>query len=135
MGELDTPQTSDAFAALRDEQFVVLSTFRASGEAVPTTVWFAESHGKIYITTNAQLKKVGRIRANPRVLLAPSDRTGNVHGPAIEARARVLEPAEFDRAAAALHAKYEQYQAMTARMDASQPPNSRIFIEVAPASD
>jgi uncharacterized protein len=88
--------TDGYFAPLRDEQFVVLSTFRASGEAVPTTVWFAGAGGTIYITTNALLKKVGRIRANPRVLLAPSDRVGAIHGPAIEARAclsRMSSPA------------------------------------------
>ena len=92
-------QGDKPLAPLRDEQFVVLSTFRASGEPVPTTVWFADAGDTIYITTNARLKKVGRIRANPRVLLAPSDRVGNIHGPEIAARARVLDPTEFDRAA------------------------------------
>ena len=132
----DTTSSDSYFAPLRDEEFVVLSTFRASGEAVPTTVWFAAAGGKIYITTNVQLKKVGRIRATPRVMLAPSDRVGNVHGPAIEARARVLEAAEFAPAAAALREKYgESYEAMTGRMDANQPPNSRIFIEVTRPTD
>ncbi len=130
------PTTDGYFAPLRDEQFVVLSTFRSSGEAVPTTVWFADAGGMIYITTGALLKKVGRIRANPRVLLAPSDRVGNIHGPAMDARARVLDPAEFDRAAAALREKYgAQYAAMTAQMDTRQSGNSRIFIAVTQPTD
>lgn len=131
MTSASAPAPDSYFAQLRDEQFVVLTTFRTSGDAVPTTVWFADAGGTIYITTNAQLKKVARMRANPRVLLAPSDRTGNIHGPAIEAHARVLDPAEFDRAAAALRQKYgEQYVSMTTQMDARQPENSRIFIEL-----
>lgn len=121
------------FAPLAGAEFMVLTTYRTSGEAVPTTVWFAESGGTLFVTTNQNLKKVGRIRATPAVLVAPSDRVGNVQGAAVAGRARVLEPGEAAAAEAALRAKYgELYAAMTARMDASQPPNSRIFIAVTP---
>lgn len=128
-------EATGAFTMLRDEQFVVLTTFRGSGTPVPTTVWFALVGERIYITTNAQLAKVRRVRANPHVLLAPSDRVGVAHGPPIAAQARVLEPAEFAPAAAALREKYgEQYVAMTTQMDARQEPGSRIYIEVTPQS-
>lgn len=121
------------FAPLHGAEFMVLTTYRTSGEAVPTTVWFAEADGKLYVTTNAQLKKVGRIRATPAVLVAPSDRVGNTNGPAIAARARLLEPEEFAVAVAALRGKYgETYDGMTARMDTMSVSGSRIFIEVTP---
>ncbi|MBK9943264.1 MAG: PPOX class F420-dependent oxidoreductase [Kouleothrix sp.] len=129
------PQTAATgyFAALAGEQFIVLTTYRASGTPVPTTVWFAEAGGKLYITTNVNLKKVGRIRANPAVQVAASDQVGNLRGTALAAQARVLEPAEFGPAEAALRAKYGQvYVTMTGQMDATQPPNSRIFLEVTP---
>ena len=125
--------TGGYFTALAGAQFIVLTSYRASGAPVPTTVWFAEAQGRLYITTNAQLKKVGRIRANPQVTVAASDRVGNIQGPAIDARARVLDAAEFETAATALREKYgEQYITMTAQMDAAQAPNSRIFLEVTP---
>lgn len=122
----------DYFAALRGEAFIVLTTFRQSGTAVPTTVWFAEAEGKLYLTTHQAAGKAKRIRANPRVLVAPSDRTGNVHGPAFPAQARQLEAHEDERAVAALRHKYgEQYAMLTERMDASSP-GVRIFIELTP---
>ena len=126
--------TSDNyFASLRHEEFVVLTTFRTTGEPVPTTVWFAEADGKIYITTLVHLKKVDRIRANPKVQLIPSDRIGNTHGTTLEAQARIMETNEFSRAQSALQKKYgEQYVVVTSQMDTRHPPESRIFIEVAP---
>lgn len=120
-----------AFASLSDEQFIVLTTFRPSGEGVPTTVWFAEEDGTIYVTTMAKAKKVKRIRANPHVQLTPSDRVGVTHGATIDAQARVLEAQEFERARAALRRKYPEYDAFTARMDAVAP-GTRIFIAITP---
>ena len=88
--------TTDAspFAALVGAQFLVLTTFRQNGEAVPTTVWFAERDGKLYITTGAEAGKLKRIRSTPRVTLAPSDRVGVVTDAAVTAMAREARPAE-----------------------------------------
>lgn len=123
------------FDALRDEQFVVLTTFRRSGEAVPTTVWFAEANGVLYVTTNDGSGKVKRIINNPHVMIAPSDRIGNVHGPAMEARARLLAPEESQMAVAALRAKYgDMYDQLTAQMDRGSTFGHRVFMELtAPA--
>ena len=100
--------TTDAspFAALAGEQFIVLTTFRQNGAAVPTTVWFAERDGKLYITTGAEAGKLKRIRSNPQVLLAPSDRVGVVTGAALPALAREARPDEHAIAEEALDAKY-----------------------------
>jgi PPOX class probable F420-dependent enzyme len=100
--------TTDAspFAALAGEQFIVLTTFRQNGEAVPTTVWFAERDGKLYITTGAAAGKLKRIRSNPQVTLAPSDRMGGVTGAALPALAREARPDEYAIAEEALDAKY-----------------------------
>jgi uncharacterized protein len=100
--------TTDAspFAALVGAQFLVLSTFRQNGEAVPTTVWFAERDGKLYITTGAAAGKLKRIRNNPQVMLAPSDRVGVVTDAAVTAMAREARPAEHAIAEEALDAKY-----------------------------
>lgn len=124
-----TPQ--DHFAGLRDAAFLLLTTYRPGGAAVPTTVWFAEVDGTIYITTLEELGKVRRIRANPAVLVAPSDRVGNPHGPAVAARARVLPPELAPAAEAALRQKYgAQYDSVIGQMGTGR---ARVFLELTPA--
>jgi PPOX class probable F420-dependent enzyme len=119
------------FDALRNEQFVVLTTFRRNGEPMPTAVWFAELNGIVYITTNNRAGKVKRINNNPHVTIAPSDRVGTVHGPAIEARARLLSPEEAPLAADTLRAKYgDMYVQMTAQMDTGAAFGHRVFLEL-----
>jgi hypothetical protein len=123
--------TADPFALLAGEEFAVLTTYRRSGEAMPTTVWFAAHDGKVYITTNERAGKVKRIRANPQVTLAASDRIGTIHGPAVPGHARLLSATEASIANEALHAKYGDVYANAIRqMDAGGTNGSRVFIEV-----
>lgn len=128
-----TRATYDHFAPLRGAEFIVLTTYRSTGTAVPTTVWFAEAGGVLYLTTGTQAGKAKRLRANPAVLVAPSDQVGNAQGPALSGRARVLEPHEEAAAIAALQQKYgEPFTRLTAQMDAAQPTGGRIYIIVTP---
>jgi PPOX class probable F420-dependent enzyme len=116
------------FAALEGAEFIVLTTHKRSGDAVPTTVWFAQVDDRLYVTTQSQAGKAKRVRATPNVTVAPSDRVGVVSGPAVAAVARQLSPDEAKVAEAALRAKYgDQYEAVASRL----PEGSvRIFIEV-----
>jgi uncharacterized protein len=90
------------FAALEKHDFLNLETFRKNGEGVRTPVWFAadpasdiRSRGaKLYIYTVENTGKVKRVRNNPRVRIAPCNRTGGLQGEWIEANARVVEGAE-----------------------------------------
>ncbi len=110
-GETDNP-----FASLSPYEFVLLTTFRTSGAGVPTAMWFASEHGKLYIrTTN-------------RVLMAPCDWMGNVLGPQIEGYARELPVAEHVHANAVLAQKYgEQYEMDSPEADGE---DEETFIEV-----
>jgi PPOX class probable F420-dependent enzyme len=120
------------FSALEGAEFIVLTTYKRSGDPVPTTVWFAEQDGRLYVTTQSQAGKAKRIRATGRASVAPSDRVGAVSGPAVDAAARVLGPDEAGAAEAALRAKYgDQYAAVTAL---AAEGTVRIFIEVTPAA-
>ena len=130
---MTTEQSQPSFASLHDEEFVVLTTYRASGVAVPTTVWFADADGTIYVTTQRGAGKARRIGANPQVLLTPSDRVGNTHGEAVAGRARLLASDENAAAVAALRAKYPAYDAMATQMDASREVNDRVFLAITPA--
>ena len=129
----------EGFAALRDEQYIVLTTFRASGAPVPTTVWFAEVDGKLYITSNSATGKVKRVQQNGRVQVAASDRVGNVHGAALAGVGRVLplDAPENEAAEAALIAKYgEQLQRIRAMRTEESGTNAvSVHLAVEPAAD
>lgn len=97
---------SQPFPALAGQQFMLLTTFRKSGQPIPTPVWFAESGGKVYVFTQPDAGKVKRVRANGRAELAPCDRQGAVLGPSAPARGRVLPPEEAERVRRLFAAKY-----------------------------
>lgn len=94
------------FSILHRQQYMNLFTFRKSGEAVKTPVWFAERNGKLYVMTVNNSGKVKRVRNNGRVVIGPSDRMGRPLGPTVEARARLLAPGEEQVAKEALDDKY-----------------------------
>lgn len=95
------------FIALEGERYISLTTLRKNGTVVATPVWFAVEGERLYLYTNANAGKVKRIRANPRVTVAPCTSTGDVTGPTIVGAARILtDPAEQRAAIAALARKY-----------------------------
>src|SRR5438874_9711224 len=95
------------FPDLGREQCIALTTFRKSGQAVTTPVWFAESLGTIYVETHADAGKLKRLRHTARVTLAPCTYSGKVTGSVSEGNARILKESEESTAAsAALAMKY-----------------------------
>jgi len=72
------PASSDKFFLLflADEHFVSLTTFRKTGERVPTPVGIARDGEALLVTTPDGTGKVKRIRNDPRVELQPSGRMG-----------------------------------------------------------
>jgi uncharacterized protein len=100
------PGTVQGFSGLQGHKYCLLVTYRRSGEPVPTPVWFGLAQGSVYIRSEADAAKVGRIRRDPRVRLAPCTVRGKPLGPPAEGRARVLDGPEQTRAEAALQANY-----------------------------
>src|SRR6266852_4223217 len=95
------------FPDLRSEQCIALTTFRKTGEAVTTPVWFAISLGTIYVETHADAGKLKRLRHTARVTLAPCTYSGKVTGSVSEGHARILtKPEESTAASTALAEKY-----------------------------
>ena len=95
------------FSNLNDAQFTSLTTFRKSGDAVPTPVWFANDGDTLYMTTMRTSGKVKRIRNDRHVTVAPCTRSGEVTGPATTGQAHVIEDnAEAKKADALLSRKY-----------------------------
>ena len=89
------------------EKYVSLATYRRNGVEVKTPVWIAEVAGRYYVFSAGDAGKVKRIRATPRVRLAPCDVRGEVRGPWIEAHARIIvDPTLIVEVRRALRRKY-----------------------------
>ena len=89
------------------ERYVSLATFRRDGTEVRTPVWIASSDGAPLVYTNRDSWKVKRIRNNPKVRLAACSMRGDVHGPWMDATARIVEDeAGRDRGIGAFLKKY-----------------------------
>ena len=99
--------TASGFERLGGHKYCLLVTYKRSGEAVPTPVWFGLGDGKLYVRSEADVAKVKRIRNNPKVRVAPCTLRGKPLGPPAEGRARVLDqPGDGEHAEAALQANY-----------------------------
>ena len=95
------------FEHLQGHKYCLLVTYRRSGEAVPTPVWFGLHDQKLYVRSERAVAKVKRIRNDPRVRVAPCTVRGKPLGPPVEGRARVLDqPGDEQEAEAALNANY-----------------------------
>jgi len=120
--------------ALRGKKYAVLVTFRRTGEAVPSPVWFGvDDAGRAYTRTLHNAGKVKRIRNNPLALIAPSTVRGKPTAPAIRATARVLPKEEWPHAEEALAAAYgvsrKLYEGIL-----GGPEEMGTYIEISPRS-
>ena len=94
-------------AALADERYISIESFKKDGQGVRTPVWCAPLEGAIVVVTDGTSYKVKRIRRNPKVRLAPCDARGNVRGEWADGEASIMtDPDRIKRAHAALKAKY-----------------------------
>jgi uncharacterized protein len=93
-------------AAIHDQKYISLTTFRKAGTAVPTPVWFGEEDGKLYVMTRSDMGKVKRIRNNPKVRVAACTIRGKITGPEFAATAGLLPPGEHARARRTITRKY-----------------------------
>ncbi len=92
---------------LEQEAYINLATFRRSGAAVETPVWFTAIGDKLYVFTEAASAKVKRIRATKKIRIAACNAWGGVRGEWSDGHARVVsEPELIDQAYIALRAKY-----------------------------
>jgi PPOX class probable F420-dependent enzyme len=88
-------------------QYLSLATFRKTGAAVETPVWFAAEGGKLYVFSGGNSGKAKRLRNSARARIAPCDVRGKVKGPFRDTSARLIDDALLiERAHAALRRKY-----------------------------
>ncbi len=80
-------------AQFSGEKYLNLESYRKTGQAVRTPVWFAQEGRIFYCYTEADSFKVKRIGNNPRVRIVPCDARGKVKGEWVDATARILDEA------------------------------------------
>jgi PPOX class probable F420-dependent enzyme len=83
---------------IRDANYVALETFRKNGEGVITPVWQAPENDKLYVWTVGKSWKVKRLRNNNRLRICESDYKGTPKSDWLDARARILETPEEEKA-------------------------------------
>jgi uncharacterized protein len=93
--------------SLENESYVSLATFRRSGVAVETPVWFCTLDGRLYVVTDGTSAKVKRLRATKKIRVAVCDVRGKVRGAWHDGSGRIVKDAALiERAHAGLHEKY-----------------------------
>ena len=94
-----SPSSSKILAPLRRASYLSLATFRRSGVAVETPVWFAEHGGRLYVFSAGDAGKVKRLRNDPRIRVAPCSVRGRVTGDWIDGHCQIVEEPATQRAA------------------------------------
>jgi PPOX class probable F420-dependent enzyme len=130
----ETIAAEHGFESLSGHRYCLLTTFRKSGEPIPTPVWFGLADGTVYLRTEAAVGKVKRIRSNPRVRIAPCTLRGKPLGPPAEGRARVLAPDESERAERAIAANYGLFRKLY-EGGGNRLPIDLVYIAVEPLAD
>ena len=98
---------SSELERLAGEQYLLLTTFRKSGEPVSTPVWAGRDDDELTVWTERQAGKVKRIRNDRRVELTACDVRGKrTHGGTVSGTARVLDDAGSQRVRDSIARKY-----------------------------
>jgi len=98
--------TSTAVDRLGAERYVMLTTYRKDGTAVPTVVWPVTDGTAVYVWTSPKTGKVKRILRRPEVTLAPCTFRGKLRGDAVAAVAEVCDDADSERVRGLVKRKY-----------------------------
>lgn len=89
-----TPHSNLALGQFQDQKYLSLRTFRKSGEAVATPVWFVLNGSTLYIRTPGKTGKVKRLRNDTHVQIVPCTRDGKPLGEWIDASAQLISGQE-----------------------------------------
>jgi uncharacterized protein len=107
---------SDALEALKGAKTILLTTYKRDGTAIGTPVSIAFDGDRAFFRSYDKAWKTKRLQRNPRVQVAPSTFRGKPTGPAVRARANLLEGAQARVAARALARRHRVLQAIVVPM-------------------
>jgi PPOX class probable F420-dependent enzyme len=94
------------FTEIARSRNILLTTFTKDGRPKPTVIWAAPDQDRLLVITEADSWKVKRIRKNPHVTVAASDRRGRPRSSPIDATALILGPADTAQVYAAVARQY-----------------------------
>jgi len=97
---------SDKTSLLLDQKYVNLETYRKSGKAVRTPVWFVVDNEIVYVITTKDTGKVKRLQNNQNVKIAPCGFRGELKGEWVSGAARFAEKEEAEKALSLRKKKY-----------------------------
>jgi PPOX class probable F420-dependent enzyme len=87
-------------------KYLSVTSFYRDGTPVATPVWFVQQGGRLLVETDADSYKIGRIQANPSVLVAPCTATGRLRTRPVNARAEILGPEALEPTRKLMARKY-----------------------------
>ena len=122
---------------LEGHRYIRLTTFRKSGEAVSTPVWFELVDDKAYVFTSANSGKAKRIRNNSSVVVTPSNFRGRSKGhSSMEVEARLMDEDEEEMPNRVIDQKYGwQYRLFNFVIGLPRNPPEHVFLELRSAGD
>jgi uncharacterized protein len=124
------PGRTGSFDEIDGSGYLLLTTFKRSGEPVPTPVMFSNRDGKLWLRSEPNAK-VKRLRADPNVRVAGCDARGKPKTRVYEGRAREVAPGEHERAWRILREGYSPtirvYESL-----ADRAPLEMIYVVVSP---
>jgi hypothetical protein len=94
-------------------KYVLLTTFRKDGRAVPTPIWFASDGADLVVWTPTTSGKVKRIWRDGAVTITACDVRGTPRGEPINAQARLLDAADTARVRALISKRYGLFAWLT----------------------
>ena len=99
-------------SSLKDTKTILLTTYKRDGTPVDTPVSIAFDGDRAFFRSYDKAWKTKRLRHTPRVRVAPATVKGTPTGPAMEARATLLEGDDAKVAARALARRHRLLQAV-----------------------
>lgn len=117
------------------EKYLNLETFRRTGAAVRTPVWFASAPSadgaiRLYVYSAANAGKVKRIRHSNMVRIAPCTVSGTITGGWVEARAGFVTGNELHQGMRLLNRKYWPWKSLLDILSRLRPGARRVMIEI-----
>ncbi len=133
-----TTEPAAASAPFDGKKYLNLETYRKTGKAVRTPVWFAvapteppdEAAATIYVYAVANSGKAKRLRHTSAVKIAPCDVRGAVTGPWIDAHAQIVTGEEFVRGMRLLERKYWPWKQLLGLLARLFSRDERIVIAI-----
>lgn len=90
----------------KKSKYINLETYRKSGKAVITPVWFVFEGENFFVITRSGTGKVKRLRNNPNVRISPCGFRGQLKGKWVNGIASFVDPIEFPRIISLRNKKY-----------------------------